>query len=909
MVQEEVVISVRTEVQEAQEGLENLRGEMSKTQKEAEKTAKSAEKMGKQVSSSASEFSNISKDLGTISPMLGNITKSVTKLSNSVKKLGVNVNKVGWRRKNVGRAGSGGNNSDMTDMGSTIGHANKTGSVATNTSKLTKVAGVVGIAAIGASLFNAISGSGAKLAAFDRLNTLGEPSILDGILRNTDKIAENTTPGNASVINPVIPPLPDITPSGNSSPRPSADTVDTPAVDMAGVADKDKDKNTQKDVWSDVDKIIDDVRDEWNKKIGDTNKTPTPITVTIPDDASKSDESTSSVSKLATTLGEVLSQIASSSLVTNAVDKVSQFGKSAFNWLLEQQKKSATSQTSTTDTDTSSSSKKTEDKSLTDTLGDLWGGFTDTVGSWAGGAVDAIGGAVDTATDFIGSLIPDEVAQLGADFGNAMAGAGIYLGGGDPLASAMGGDVYSAESARQGMAGFGLDAAVSVFTGGLGKFVSSGSTVLKSLSKTLAKTAEDTKTALAQTLKSGAEAITEGGIKVQASSLSDAIKSASSASGYSGKLDNIKGLLDADKKLTSDELALLTEVYNEEIKFTGGLSNEAKAIQDVLLRNGAITEKEIASATKGAAVATEKTAVSMEEIRRLLSNSDNITQDQLSMLKETYYAETANASAMSNEAKAIENVLLKNGTITEKEAASVAAKIDTNAEKLAKAAEKATKESTLSKVVNYVKENTLIGNFYEAISKSKLVQTISEKADKIIGGLTSATMAVTAYQNSKANSTTSTSSTSKTSTSTSTSSSTSSTTSTDRGSTSSSSSTGSTVLNLISGVAKVGTSIYNGVKNGLKNLLGFAEGGVFMPNQPQLAVLGDNKSEPEVAAPYSMIVRAVEDALRSSQSRESATTSTTRIEVPITLNGKVIARGIYDDLESEKRRRNGSAVM
>lgn len=42
---------------------------------------------------------------------------------------------------------------------------------------------------------------------------------------------------------------------------------------------------------------------------------------------------------------------------------------------------------------------------------------------------------------------------------------------------------------------------------------------------------------------------------------------------------------------------------------------------------------------------------------------------------------------------------------------------------------------------------------------------------------------------------------------------------------------------------------------------GFAEGGVVPPNKPFLAVLGDNKQEPEVVAPYSAIKQATGDAI------------------------------------------------
>lgn len=113
----------------------------------------------------------------------------------------------------------------------------------------------------------------------------------------------------------------------------------------------------------------------------------------------------------------------------------------------------------------------------------------------------------------------------------------------------------------------------------------------------------------------------------------------------------------------------------------------------------------------------------------------------------------------------------------------------------------------------------------------------------------------------------------------------------------------------LAGAVSKGASVLGKIGSGLRSILPFAEGGVFMPNSPQLAILGDNRSEPEVAAPYSLIVQAVGDALRNNAGGTSTSVSApTTIEVPISLNGKVIARGIYDDLENEKRRRNGSAM-
>ena len=97
--------------------------------------------------------------------------------------------------------------------------------------------------------------------------------------------------------------------------------------------------------------------------------------------------------------------------------------------------------------------------------------------------------------------------------------------------------------------------------------------------------------------------------------------------------------------------------------------------------------------------------------------------------------------------------------------------------------------------------------------------------------------------------------------------------------------------------------------NFVKNLLGFAQGGVFQPNQPQLAILGDNTSEPEVAAPYSMIVSAVTTALNNMGVGATAggpTASNGPIDITLNIDGKKLTRLTYDYYENERIRRNGS---
>lgn len=77
---------------------------------------------------------------------------------------------------------------------------------------------------------------------------------------------------------------------------------------------------------------------------------------------------------------------------------------------------------------------------------------------------------------------------------------------------------------------------------------------------------------------------------------------------------------------------------------------------------------------------------------------------------------------------------------------------------------------------------------------------------------------------------------------------------------------------------------------------GFAKGGVVPPNQPFLAVLGDNRQEPEVVSPYSTIKQAASDAL----SERGSSAGTGRGD--IYLDGKKVGRVLYSSIESERSR-------
>lgn len=106
------------------------------------------------------------------------------------------------------------------------------------------------------------------------------------------------------------------------------------------------------------------------------------------------------------------------------------------------------------------------------------------------------------------------------------------------------------------------------------------------------------------------------------------------------------------------------------------------------------------------------------------------------------------------------------------------------------------------------------------------------------------------------------------------------------------------VSGAVGGIADKVGGFFGGIADKIGGALGFAEGGVFQPNSPQLAILGDNKTEPEVAAPYSMIVQAVGDAMSRMGGFGGGV-----IEVPVSIDGRVVARATYDYMELEKARR------
>ena len=197
---EEVTIKFVVDAEEASRQAEGLRTEMAQVEREATRATQNVEKVGKEASSTASELSKIGADLGKISPQIGTITKNVNQLSQALKKMGVSYDALSRKRRQNARRGSGGAGAgaDVLDVGYNVGASGRA-VTASRVGAVGKIAGVASIAAIGASLFGAITGSGSKLAGFDKLNTLGDPSVLDGLLPEAEKIQDETKGMNESL--------------------------------------------------------------------------------------------------------------------------------------------------------------------------------------------------------------------------------------------------------------------------------------------------------------------------------------------------------------------------------------------------------------------------------------------------------------------------------------------------------------------------------------------------------------------------------------------------------------------------------------------------------------------------------------------------------------------------------------
>lgn len=103
---------------------------------------------------------------------------------------------------------------------------------------------------------------------------------------------------------------------------------------------------------------------------------------------------------------------------------------------------------------------------------------------------------------------------------------------------------------------------------------------------------------------------------------------------------------------------------------------------------------------------------------------------------------------------------------------------------------------------------------------------------------------------------------------------------------------------------KIGNAV-GGFVGGVKGILGFASGGVVAPNNPQPYILGDNKKDYEIVSPVPLMEQAVMSAI-SKLGGTGGGTASGPIELTVNLDGRRIARQIFDPLQTEARRRGTS---
>lgn len=92
-----------------------------------------------------------------------------------------------------------------------------------------------------------------------------------------------------------------------------------------------------------------------------------------------------------------------------------------------------------------------------------------------------------------------------------------------------------------------------------------------------------------------------------------------------------------------------------------------------------------------------------------------------------------------------------------------------------------------------------------------------------------------------------------------------------------------------------------GLRSSSSGVPGLAEGGVIPPNQPFLAMLGDNKQEPEIVAPYSTIKQAASEAMAE---RPAGGTGVAEIY----LDGVRLGRAVYPYVQGESVRQGAKLI-
>lgn len=117
------------------------------------------------------------------------------------------------------------------------------------------------------------------------------------------------------------------------------------------------------------------------------------------------------------------------------------------------------------------------------------------------------------------------------------------------------------------------------------------------------------------------------------------------------------------------------------------------------------------------------------------------------------------------------------------------------------------------------------------------------------------------------------------------------------------------VTNLVNGINNIVNEIKDPKGNSFWKNLGigdgkgwFANGGVFEPNNPMLIGIGDNTHEKEIVSPVSLMKQAVREVINETGGSDSGP-----IQVNVVVDGKVLARAMFDPMENERRRRGVKA--
>lgn len=92
-----------------------------------------------------------------------------------------------------------------------------------------------------------------------------------------------------------------------------------------------------------------------------------------------------------------------------------------------------------------------------------------------------------------------------------------------------------------------------------------------------------------------------------------------------------------------------------------------------------------------------------------------------------------------------------------------------------------------------------------------------------------------------------------------------------------------------------------GLRSSSSGVPGLAEGGVVPPNQPFLAMLGDNKREPEIVAPYSTIKQAASEAMAERSANGTGVAE-------IYLDGIRLGRAVYPYVQGESVRQGAKLI-